>query len=148
MEIVRAKAEHLDGIMEIERQSFPDPWSRGGVEVYLTDPSGEILAVLEGQELVGFAIYHVSYDESELFTIAVRADSRGRGVGRALLDAVLSGAGARGARKMYLEVRRSNTAARTLYKSAGFAVCGERRNYYEAPREDAILMDRELEERK
>ena len=93
MEIVRAKAEHLDGIMEIERQSFPDPWSRGGVEVYLTDPSGEILAVLEGQEVVGFAIYHVSYDESELFTIAVRADSRGRGVGRALLDAVLSGRG-------------------------------------------------------
>lgn len=144
MEIIRAKSEHLDGIMDIERTSFPDPWSRGGVEVYISDPYGEILAAVEGEELLGFAIYHCSFEESELFTIAVRQDRRGLGVGTRLLRAVLSGARARGAEKMYLEVRRSNEPARRLYKSAGFQVCGERRNYYDAPKEDAVLMDIEL----
>ena len=60
------------------------------------------------------------------------------------MAAVLRRAGERGAERMYLEVRRSNAAARELYKKAGFAVCGQRRGYYENPTEDAILMDREL----
>lgn len=148
MEIVKAKAGDLDPIMDIERASFTDPWSRGGVEVYLTDPYGEILVAREDGEVAGFAIYHVSFEESELFTIAVRENCRGRGVGTALLRTVLKRAGERGAGKMYLEVRKSNAAARALYKSVGFQICGERRNYYEAPREDAILMDIELGEGK
>lgn len=144
MEIVRATAVHMDGIMEIERRSFPDPWSRGGVEVYLTAPDGAVFAAVEGERVLGFAIYHVSFEEGELFSIAVREDSRGRGVGRALLDRVLGEAKAAGAEKMYLEVRRSNQRARAMYKSAGFSVCGVRRGYYDFPREDAILMDIEL----
>ena len=148
MEIVRACAGHLDGIMDIERASFPDPWSRGGVEVYLTDPHGAILAAVEGDEVLGFAIYHVSFEESELFSIAVAEKYRSRGVGRALLERVLVEAARAGAEKMFLEVRRSNASARALYKSAGFAVCGERRGYYESPRENAILMDIELGDRK
>ena len=147
MEIVKARYEHLDKIMEIERASFTDPWSRGGVEVYLHDPFGEILTALEGETVAGFAIYHVSFEESELFSIAVREDLRGRGIGARLLRAVLDRARARGAEKMFLEVRKSNEAARRLYRSAGFQICGERRDYYALPREDAILMDRELLER-
>ena len=144
MEIVRANAGHMDGIMEIERVSFPDPWSRGGVEVYLTDPCGAILAAVEGDQVLGFAIYHVSFEESELFTIAVRGERRGRGIGGAILARVLREARAAGAEKMFLEVRRSNAAARALYAAAGFTVCGQRRGYYDSPREDAILMDIEL----
>ncbi len=144
MEIVRATYEHLDAIMEIERSSFPDPWSRGGVEAYLRGGCGEILAAVEDGTVAGFAIYLVAADEGELLSLAVRADLRRRGAGAALLREVLRRAKKRGAKKIFLEVRKSNLAARALYKSAGFAVCGERRGYYQAPTEDAILMDREL----
>ncbi len=141
MRIVKAGSRHLDGIMEIENQSFSDPWSRAGFADYLDVPDGEIVALEDRGAVAGFAVYHVSFEESELYNIAVRESCRGQGLGRALLDAVLDRARARGAEKMYLEVRKSNAAARGLYKAAGFAVCGERRGYYERPTEDAVLMD-------
>ncbi len=144
MEIVKATYAHLDAIMDIERASFTDPWSRGGVEAYLQGGCGEILAAVEDGTVAGFAIYLVAADEGELLSLAVRGDLRRRGTGGALLREVLRRAGERGAEKIFLEVRKSNLAARALYKSAGFAVCGERRGYYQDPTEDAILMDREL----
>ncbi len=141
MRIVNATERHLDGIMDIETRSFTDAWSREGVADYLDAPDGELLVMEDGDEAVGFAIYHVSFEDAELYNLAVRPDCRRRGAGRALLNAALEGAASRGARRMFLEVRRSNDAARALYKSAGFAVCGVRRNYYDSPREDAVLMD-------
>lgn len=141
MRIRRADSRHVDGILEIERASFPDPWSREGISDYLDAPDGELLVLEDGGELAGFAIYHVSFEEAELYNIAVRPEARRHGAGRALLAAVLERARRRGAERMLLEVRRSNGAARALYRSLGFAVCGERRGYYENPPEDAILMD-------
>ncbi len=148
MRIVRAEGRHLDGITKIERASFPDPWSRESISYYLDAPDGETLALEDGGVVAGFAIYHVSFEEAELYNIAVRPDFRRRGAGRALLAAVLERARAKGAERMFLEVRKSNAAAVELYRSAGFSVCGERRGYYENPREDAVLMDMELGERK
>lgn len=148
MRILRAGNRHLDGIMDIERQSFTDPWSREGIADYLDAPDGELLVLEDGGETVGFAIYHVSFEDAELYNIAVRPDRRHSGAGRALLDAVLERAGERGAERMFLEARRSNEAAIGLYRSAGFAVCGVRRGYYDSPREDAVLMDIDLTELK
>lgn len=76
----------------------------------------------------------------ELDTIAVDPGARRRGVGRALLEAAMSWAAARGARKMGLEVRASNIAAQMLYRSLGFAEEGRRAGYYRNPEEDALLL--------
>ncbi len=144
MEIIRASGAHLDEIVEIERESFPDPWSRGSIEQCVQGKFASVLAAVEDGHVEGFAIFNVLADEAELYTIAVRRDSRRRGVGGAILKRVKDCAREQGAVRMFLEVRKSNAAARALYKRVGFAVCGERRGYYDAPREDAVLMDIDL----
>ena len=141
MRIERALRRHLDGIVEIENRSFPDPWSRRAFEDYLDAPDGELLVLEEAGQTAGFALYHVSFEDAELYNIAVDGAFRRRGFGRALLEAVLARARGRGAERMYLEVRKSNAPAVALYRAAGFAVCGVRRNYYALPTEDALLMD-------
>ncbi len=141
MRILKARSRHLDGVMDIENASFPDPWSRAAFEDYLDTPDGELLILGEGEAVAGFAVYHVSFEDAELYNLAVGKDFRRRGFGRALLDAVLTRAKERGAERMFLEVRRSNAPAIALYRAAGFAVCGVRRNYYALPTEDALLMD-------
>ena len=141
MRILKARGRHLDGVMDIENGSFSDPWSRAAFEDYLDIPDGELLILEEGETVAGFAVYHVSFEDAELYNLAVGEDFRRRGFGRALLDAVLARARGRGAERMYLEVRRSNAPAIALYRAAGFAVCGTRRHYYALPTEDALLMD-------
>lgn len=144
MEILTAEYRHLESIMEIERAAFSVPWSREGIRFELECPDAGVFVATQGDEVLGFAVLHLTKPEGELYNIAVREEHRGQGVGRALLEATLQWAWGQGAEHIYLEVRRSNAAARALYRSCGFSVCGERRNYYEYPREDAILMEAEV----
>ncbi len=141
MRILKARSRHLDGVMAIENSSFSDPWSRASMEAYLDAPDGELLVLEKDGQTAGFAVYHVSWEDAELYNLAVGGGFRRQGLGRALLDEVLVRAKGRGAERMYLEVRRSNAAAIALYRAAGFAVCGVRRDYYSLPTEDALLMD-------
>ena len=141
MRILRANERHFNEIMAIERASFSTPWSEESVRYVMADSDVRVMVIEEEGSVLGFAILHRSLDEGELYNIAVRADRRGEGLGGRLLDTVLYCAKRWGIRRVFLEVRRSNAAARGLYKSRGFAVCGERKNYYDAPKEDAILMD-------
>ena len=147
MDIYYARAGELDAILEIERESFTDPWSREAMEYALEDTNGGILVAAEDGQVRGFAVFHCAYEESELYNLAVSPRFRGRGAGRELLEAVLTETRRRGAEKIFLEVRESNAAARGLYQSAGFGVIGVRKAYYERPKEDAIIMELELLER-
>ncbi len=144
MEIIRARNELIDSIMEIERRCFSIPWSVNSVRFELESADAIFPVAVEEGRVLGFGILHKIGDEGELFNLAVTEERRGRGIGAALLDAALLQAKEMGVKKVYLEVRRSNTPARRLYESRGFAVCGMRKNYYEEPREDAMLMDLEL----
>ena len=139
-----ARPEDMPGIMEIERECFSVPWSETGMLTEVTGSDSLVLVSEEGGTVTGFAVLHLFGDEGELFNIAVRGSRRRRGVGDGLLGEILRLARKRGVRRVFLEVRKGNAAARALYKKHGFAVCGERRNYYDAPKEDAILMDAEL----
>ena len=103
---------------------------------------GVILAAGEGDVLLGYVWARFVLDEGEIGNIAVAPEHRRCGVGAALLGALFAESERRGAAVLRLEVRGSNLAARRLYEKNGFETVGKRKNYYEKPTEDAILMSK------
>lgn len=106
---------------------------------YLSDSHGFFVTTVQDR-VAGYSITRVVADESELLNLAVEPDSRGRGIGGRLLDHCMQRCAAAGAVAMWLEVRASNQSARALYATRGFSEMGVRKRYYEAPREDAVLL--------
>ena len=94
----------------------------------------------ESDGLLGFAVFSISADEAELEAIAVLPVAQRKGIGKALLHAGCNSVDVAGARVVHLEVRRSNSAAVHLYRTAGFLETGLRPRYYTGPVEDAVLM--------
>ena len=94
--------------------------------------------------LVGYAGAFIVSDSAEVDNIAVLPEYRRKGAATALLSALENEARERGAAKLRLEVRESNTAALSLYEKAGFYRVGVRRRYYTSPCEDAILLDKDI----
>ena len=134
--------EDLDEIMEIERVSFPHPWSR---ELFLRELANNISyqfidrAVIDGREmLVAYTILWIVADEGHILNIAVEPRLRRRGLARRFLDFILVFMEEKGVREVRLEVRRSNVGAIKLYSDYGFTEEYVRKNYYGD--EDAILM--------
>jgi tRNA threonylcarbamoyladenosine biosynthesis protein TsaB len=94
----------------------------------------------QAEEILAYGGYTLHFDEGEILNIAVLDQDRQRGVGRKLLTHLMRDAVSRGAERMTLEVRESNEPARRLYDSMGFEPCGRRKNYYEKPKEDALIL--------
>lgn len=135
----------LRQVLHIERRSFTIPWSDATFRGLLRRQSTALLVAERAGEVVGYAVLWFAADEAELGDMAVLPETRRRGLGRWLLHGALAEAARRGAKRVYLEVRQSNTAARSLYERAGFEEVGTRPDYYSEPKEDAILMMRRLE---
>ncbi len=132
----------LPAAMEIDSLCLPRPWSEAVWREELESPFGLYLILEEGGEIFGqIGVRHV-LDELHITTLAVRPERRRQGHARTLVGAAL--AAFPGARRVHLEVRPSNAAARTLYETLGFATTGLRRRYYGD--EDALLMTLDLEE--
>ena len=142
MEIVLAEARHIDAITELERDIFSLPWSKKSFMSELEDKNSIFLAAEDGGVTVGFAIMKTYKNEGEIYNIAVSGDHRRRGVGDALMARLLSEAAKRGVDTVFLDVRESNSPARALYKKYGFYDLNIRRGYYDAPKEDAVIMIR------
>ena len=135
----------LDAVLRIEREVHAHPWTHGNFSDALR--SNYLCKVAEENEaMLGYAVLMLAVDESELLDIAIAAQHQRHGWGRKLLEEMMVLARRHGMRRMVLEVRTSNVAAINLYRDAGFANIGLRRDYYPAEngREDAILMGREL----
>ncbi len=103
--------------------------------------SGQIVSI--GDEPVGYGMMLQAVNEVELLLIAVLPEARGQGLGRFLLDHLMSAAAARGATRALLEVAESNRAAIGCYTKVGFTACGRRKQYYPGPT-DAILFEKTL----
>ncbi|MCG5431770.1 ribosomal protein S18-alanine N-acetyltransferase [Mycobacterium sp. MYCO198283] len=131
---------------ELEAQLFDgdDPWPASAFRYALRASHNRYFAAREGDKLVGYAgIARLGASppyEYEVHTIGVDPAHRGRGIGRALLDALL---GVAGDATVFLEVRTDNEVAQSLYRSAGFEVIGRRRRYYRMSGADAFTMRRE-----
>ena len=135
----------LDAVLEIERASFVNPWTR---EMYLADLDNHDVShcyvVRDAARLiVGFCSFWCVLDELHINNVAVAPTSRRAGAATALLHEVLRAGSRLGARRATLEVRRSNEHARRLYERFGFSIAGVRRDYYTDPVEDALVLWRE-----
>jgi ribosomal-protein-alanine N-acetyltransferase len=137
-----ASSADLAAVAAIERAAFADPWSLGNFRARLDDL---FLIAAAGGEVAGYLVAWSVGPEAEILNLAVAPAARRRGTGRALLAEALARLGAAGVTSVYLEVRPSNAAARALYASAGFHEAAVRRDYYRAPREDALVLRREAE---
>lgn len=146
LRIVPMTPANLPQVVALEKICFPsEAWSEAVYRAALDDPNTVIL-LAEGEDgaLLGYAVLYTVLDEGNLDNIAVAPDARRNGVADALLSALTSYAREHLARLM-LEVRASNAPALALYRKYGFAEVGRRKNYYQNPREDAILMTWEIE---
>jgi ribosomal-protein-alanine N-acetyltransferase len=137
----------LNEIVQIERESFADPWTEEAFRRLIAGHSAifQVVGYPPEQAVAGYVIAFAIGEDAELLNIAVRRESRGKGLAGQMLDAVLIQLAGRGVRNAFLEVRESNAAARSLYESRGFTEIGRRRNYYRRPVEDALVMRRMLE---
>lgn len=141
VQIVPMNGDHLDEVAELERVCFPDPWSRNMLKEELENDLAAFLVALDGQGAVaGYAGLQVVLDEGYILNVAVRPDCRRQGVAGRLLQVFLDFARGNRLSFLTLEVRASNYAAIALYGSRGFRGVGRRKNYYEHPKEDAVLM--------
>jgi ribosomal-protein-alanine N-acetyltransferase len=135
----------LDEVLEIEEASFTNPWTRPMFERELLDPGVSHLYVLRTRDgrVAAFCTDWIVADELHINNLAVRPECRRLGVGRVLLESVVGHAAGLGALRATLEVRRSNAAALKLYERLGFSVAAIRKDYYDHPVEDALLLWRD-----
>jgi ribosomal-protein-alanine N-acetyltransferase len=135
----------LDAVCEIERRTFPLPWTREQFRDLLAHPAGlGWIAAPADSRVVGYAVGWVAADDAELADLAVAEEQRNGGIGALLVRAFAREAGVRGARRLYLEVRVSNEGAQRFYERLGFDVVGRRRAYYRNPKEDGLAMAADL----
>jgi ribosomal-protein-alanine N-acetyltransferase len=140
MEIRRARPDDADGIEMIENESFGDPFQKKDIFGYICSESGMCFTATDESGVVGYVIGTKIPPEGEIYRIAVRPDKRQRGIGYRLLSYALKTELGHGVETVFLEVRSKNIAAIALYRAYGFKEIGVRKNYYQNPTDDAIIM--------
>ena len=132
--------------MEIERRSFPTPWSRALFEEEIGRSFSHSIVALAGTggEVLGYAVCWTVAEESHLLNIAVHPTARRRGIGRSMLRECIRRGHSFRSRCLYLEVRPGNEPALALYRREGFRFAGVRKGYYTDTNEDALVLVRPI----
>lgn len=140
MQVELMNKSHIDGIMEIEKDSFAIPWSRAAVEKELSNNLAIYAVVKENDKVVGYGgMWHV-VNEGHITNIAVHKDYRHKGIGNIIVNKLIEIAEEKEMIGLTLEVRKSNLPALELYRKNGFKLEGIRPEYYEDNKEDAYIM--------
>lgn len=139
---------HLDEVSAIELESYENPWARSAFESELgSNPvsfSRVALTTETTSRVAGYCVVWIVFEHVHIQNLAVHPEHRRRGLGRFLVLQALEEGRSRGATSALLEVRGSNAAARSLYRTLGFEEMGTRPDYYSLPREDALTLRKEL----
>ncbi len=130
----------------IELESNDPPWSERLFAQEFGNDFSHTFGVRREGILAGFLVVHIAADEGHIVNFGVRQASRGHGLGRVLLEAVLRDLHGRAVRWVTLEVRRSNLVAQKLYTSVGFSEVGVRQRYYSNDGEDALVFKLNIDE--
>lgn len=139
--LVPMDLELIPQIAELERQCFSKPWSEAMLAEELNNLTASFIVALgDNGQVLGYAGMSVVAGEGYIDNVAVRQEYRRQGIAEALLDVFLRFGAAHQLAFLTLEVRASNDPAKRLYMKHGFEQVGRRKNYYDAPQEDAIIM--------
>ncbi|MEZ5204635.1 MAG: ribosomal protein S18-alanine N-acetyltransferase [Acidimicrobiales bacterium] len=138
--ITPMRRRHLPGVLAIEGQVYPKPWSQRLFEDELERRGRAYVVARRGEQVVGYAGVLMIADDGHIATVAVDPAAQRAGVGRSLLRELVTQALALGANQLTLEVRVSNDGAQALYREFGFAPVGARKAYYADNGEDALVM--------
>ena len=132
-------------VLALERNTL-NAWSLEHLKDELRQPAGFQFVVRQEatEEVLAYICGRLAADEAEILKLNVLKNARQKGFGYKLLDFALNYCREKGARNCFLELRASNIAAKNLYEKKGFFRIGTRRNYYDSPVEDAIVMQLEL----
>lgn len=144
MIIREMKMEDISTIAELEKICFSDPWSAESISSELDNRLSYWLVAEESGKVVGYVGSQSVLDSADMMNIAVAPEYRRLGIGNALIEALVTYLRNKSIRFLLLEVRVSNTSAIELYRKLGFQQVGTRPRYYHNPREDALILRKEL----
>lgn len=147
MIITEAFYNDIPKIAKIEKMSFTNPWSEKSIRESFLSPCNHFFIAKDDDSILGYIGLSVAADEGYILNIAVNPRFRGRGIGKSLVNYVIDYT-KDNLRFLTLEVRPSNAAAVELYTSLGFEKAGERKNYYTAPKENALLLTKHYTSKK
>ena len=142
IEIVRMNESHVAAVAELERLNFSAPWDEASVRSELTNKLSLWLVALDADEVVGYVGSQTVLQEADMMNIAVADSHRRRGIARMLVLELIRQLDAY---QLTLEVRASNAPAIALYETLGFRQVGLRKNYYQKPKENALILRKEWE---
>ena len=130
----------LDGVAELEKLCFSQPWSKSSLELLTREGIGVGMVCSSDGKICAYGGMIVAVDEGQITNIATHPDYRRRGYGRAIVESLIKYAKMYGRDSISREVRESNRAAIELYTKLGFKVEGKRKDFYTKPTENALIM--------
>ena len=147
VKIVPMTADHLEELEKLERICFSRPWSRKMLAEELENQCAAFLVAEDSVSgrVLGYAGLMVVADEGYITNVAVFPEYRRQGIAAQILQVFLQFAAANHLAFLTLEVRPSNAAAIALYQGFGFQEAGRRKNYYDLPKEDALILTRRFD---
>ena len=132
--------QDIEHIAELEAKTFSDAWTESGVRDTFGQKQAFITVAEDDGRLIGYCIIYYVMDEAEIARIAICETVRRTGVGKGLLHYTCECCREKQIERLLLDVRESNESAIAFYKNYGFQTDGMRKNFYEMPKEDAVLM--------
>lgn len=136
----KMQTEDLTEVCRIEKENFSLPWSEKSFLESMERKDTVFLTALIGEEVAGYIGCYCIAGTGEITNVAVKSTHRRKGIGRMLLEKLYEEGAALETCEFFLEVRESNEAAIALYSRQGFAKEGIRKNFYEKPIENAVIM--------
>ena len=144
MKIVTMTAEHLGEVKALLDVCFGESaWSMDSLRSQMEKADSHCTVAIEQDSVIGFLAFEQVLDEGSIIEVAVAPDCRRKGIAKALITQAIQSAD--GSAAVFLEVRESNAPAVSLYEALGFEQIGERKDYYDRPKENAIIMRKNYE---
>ena len=143
MEFTVMNETHVAQVAELEKLCFSDPWSLRSITSELSNPLSLWVVAVTGDTVVGYVGSQSVMGEADMMNLAVVPEHRRQGIGRRLVEELVSRLAANQVKSLTLEVRASNDPAIALYDEMGFRAVGRRPGYYRNPKEDALILRKE-----
>lgn len=147
-DVLICKMTHDDvlSVNALEKECFSRPWSCEAIKNELQNENAHFFCAKKDGTVLGYIGSYIVLDECYVANLAVTASARKCGIGKALIDKITENALFLDCAFVSLEVRKSNIAAVSLYEKCGFTLCGERKNFYSQPLENALIMTKFLKQ--